>query len=290
MKRKAFILGVLVFGFVFVGTFVSMSLSPVVLAGEDQSILQADHEFVQAAAKGDTAAVGKVLDADFTWTDADGKTRTRVEVLDSLPTPALGNERGADVKQQTRSQVGAVMSSRDKTHVLRIWVRRPAGWRLLVYHEVILGRQAPGPSGSGVNDCENPCKSVPYKPKNEAEQGIIASWQALETGVTNHDAAAWAPHIADEFVMLGSSNDHPLSKADRIATLNLQKQTGYGSAPAPLVSAQMFDFGDSVIMTCQHQPYTGKPVHVSRLWIRRNGQWVMSISYQTTMQAAPAKS
>jgi len=290
MKRKAFILGVLVFGFVFVGMFVSRSLSPAVLAGEDQSILQADHEFVQAAAKGDTSTVGKVLDADFTWTDADGKTRTRVEVLASLPTPALGNEKGADVLQQTRSQVGAVMSSREQTHVLRIWVRRPAGWRLLVYHEVILGRQAPGPSGSGVNDCENPCKSVPYKPRNEAEQGIIASWQALETGVTNHDAAAWAPHIADEFVMLGSSNDHPLSKADRIATLNLQKQTGHGSAPAPLVSAQMFDFGDSVIMTCQHQPYTGKPVHVSRLWIKRNDQWVMSISYQTTVLAAAPKS
>ncbi len=90
--------------------------------------------------------------------------------------------------------------------------------------------------------------------------------------------------------MLGSSNDHPLAKADRIATLNLQKQTGFASAPAPLVSAQMFDFGDAVVMTCHHQPYTGKPVHVSRLWIKRNGQWVMSISYQTTMQAAPAKS
>jgi ketosteroid isomerase-like protein len=140
-----------------------------------------------------------------------------------------------------------------------------------------------------VKDCENPCKTVPYKPRNEAEQGIIASWQALETGVTNHDAAAWAPHIAEEFVMLSSSNDHPLGKADRIATLNMQKETGRGSAPAPLVSAQMFDFGDAVVMTCQHQPFTGKPVHVSRLWIKRNGQWVMSISYQTTMQAAPAK-
>jgi hypothetical protein len=194
------------------------------------------------------------------------------------------------VKQRTYGQVGALMSGRDKTNVLRIGVKRPAGWRLLVYHEVILGRQAPGPAGPGVKECENPCKTVPYKPRNEAEQGIIASWQALETGVTNHDAAAWAPHIADEFVMLGSSNDHPLAKADRIATLNLQKQTGFASAPAPLVSAQMFDFGDAVVMTCHHQPYTGKPVHVSRLWIKRNGQWVMSISYQTTMQAAPAKS
>jgi hypothetical protein len=277
------------FGFLLSSLLALPPLRPSVLAAEDQSILQADHEFVQAAAKGDTTILGKLLDTDFTWTDADGKTRTKSEVLDSLPTPALGSETGAQVKQQIHSQVGAVMLGRDKTHVLRIWVRRPAGWRLLVYHEVILGRQASGPGGSGVRDCENPCKTLPYKPRNEAEQGIIASWQALETGVTNHDAAAWAPHIADEFVMLGSSNDHPLTKADRIATLNLQKQTGFGSAPAPLVSAQMFDFGDAVVMTCHHQPYTGKPIHVSRLWIKRNGQWIMSISYQTTVQAAPAK-
>jgi hypothetical protein len=289
MRRYPFITSALVFGVVLGGILVFKPLNSAAAAADDQSVLQADHEFVQAAGKGDTATVGRVLDVDFTWTDADGKTRSRAEVLDSLPTPALGNESGAQVKQRTYGQVGAVMSARDKSHILRLWVRRPAGWRLLVYHEVVLGRQAPAPAGPGVKDCENPCKTVPFKPKNESEQAIIASWQALETGVTNHDAAAWAPHIADEFTMLGSSNDHPLTKADRIATLNLQKQTGFASAPAPLVSAQMFDFGDAVVMTCQHQPYVGKPVHVSRLWIERNGQWVMSISYQTTMQAAPAK-
>ena len=289
MRRYPFVTSAVVLGVVLGSTLAFLSFSSVAFAAGDQSVLQADHEFVQAADKGDTAAVGKVLDADFTWTDADGKTRARAEVLASLPTPALGDESGAQVKQQIHSQVGAVMSGRDKTHVLRIWVRRPAGWRLLVYHEVTLGRQAPGPSGPGVKDCENPCKTLPYKPRNEAEQAIVASWQALETGVTNHDAAAWSPHIADEFVMLGSSNDHPLTKADRIATLNLQKQTGFGSAPAPLVSAQMFDFGDVIVMTSLHQPYTGKPVHVSRLWIKRNGQWIMSISYQTTIQAAAGK-
>lgn len=290
MRRYPFVTSELVLGMMLASILVFLSLGAVAVSADEQTVLQADREFVQAATKGDTATVGRVLDTDFTWTDADGRTRSRAEVLDSLPTPALGKEAGAQVKQQTHSQVVAVMSGRDKTHVLRMWVKRPAGWRLLVYHEVILGRQVPGPSGSGVKDCENPCKTVPYKPKNEAEQAIIASWQALETGVTNHDASAWSPHIAEEFVMLGSNNDHPLAKADRIATLNLQKQTGFGSAPAPLVSAQMFDFGDAVVMTCQHQPYTGKPVRVSRLWIKRNGQWVMSISYQTTMQAAPAKS
>src|SRR5215469_16837758 len=261
-------------------------------AADEARALQADREFVQAAAKGDSAAVAKLLDNDFTWTDANGKTLSRSEVVSSLPTSALGDEAGAHQVHQTRSQVEAIMADRDKIHVLRLWVKRGAAWRLLVYHEVALGQQAgeqSGPVSSGVKDCENPCKTVPFKPKNEAEQAIIVSWQALEIGVTNHDSDAWAPHIADEFAMLGSTNDHPLTKADRIATLNLQKQTGRGTAPAPLVSAQMFDFGDAVVMTCLHQPYTGKPVHVSRLWIKRDGKWIMSISFQTTIQAALAK-
>jgi ketosteroid isomerase-like protein len=276
-------------GFLFVGLLAVVSNNPVSAASDDQEVLQTDHDFLQAAAKADKATVAKLLDADFTWTDAEGKTQSRAEILKSMPKPALGEESGARVEQRTYGQVGAVMSSREKVHVLRIWVKRAAGWRVLVYHEVALSQQSAAGSGPGVSDCQNPCKTLPFKPKSEAEQAIVASWQALETGVTNHDAAAWAPHIADDFVMLSSANDHPMSKSDRIATLNLQKQTGHGSAPAPLVSAHMFDFGDAVVMTCLHEPYTGKPVHVSRLWIKRDGHWIMSISYQTTIQAAPAK-
>jgi hypothetical protein len=288
MRRS--IRGVLAVG-VLSGCFLlAMLANPATAAADEASVLEADREFVQAAAKGDSAAVAKLLDTDFTWTDVDGKTLSRAEVLTALPKPALGDEAGAHQERQTRTQVEVIMADdRDKTHVLRLWVKRGAAWRLLVYHEVALGRQEPRSAGSGVTDCENPCKTVPFKPKNPSEQAIIASWQALERGVTNHDAAAWAPHIADEFAMLSSANDHPLTKADRIATLNLQKQTGRGSAPSPLVSAQMFDFGDSVIMTCLHQPYMGKPVHVSRLWIKRDGKWILSISFQTTIQAAPAK-
>jgi hypothetical protein len=251
--------------------------------------LQADRAFVQAVAKGDNAQLTSLLDEDFTWCDSTGRALSVAEVLRALPKDSLGDESGTDLKQLTFGDVGAVMAGRGKVHALRVWVKRPAGWRLLVYHEVTLSDHPPAAGGSGVKDCENPCKTVPYRPKNEAEHAIIASWQALETGVTNHDAAAWSPHIAEEFVMLNSNNDHPFAKADRIAILNRQKQSGAASAPAPLVSAQMFDFGDSVVMTCVHQPYTGKPVQVSRLWIKRDGQWVMVISYQTTIQAGAAK-
>jgi hypothetical protein len=255
----------------------------------DPAVIQADRGFVEAVAKGDAAGLGKMLDAEFTWTDADGKTMTGKEVLRAVPKDALGDESGAEVSERTYGQVGAVNVGRGKIHILRMWVQRTDGWKLLVYHEVKQLEQPSTSAGSGVKECENPCKMVPFKPANEAEQAIIASWQALETGVTAHDADAWAPHIADEFVQISSNSDHVISKAGRIETLNKQKASGVGSAPTPLVSAKMFDFGDAVIMTCLHQPYSGKPIHVSRLWIKRDGKWIMSISYQTGIQAAAAK-
>jgi len=260
-----------------------------VAADTDPTVMQLDHQFLQAAAKGDAAALGKMLDAQFTWTDSEGKTIAAEEVLRAVPKDVMGDESGAEVSERTYGQVGAVQASLGKVHVLRMWVQRPGGWKLLVYHEVKQLEQPSTSAGSGVKECENPCKMVPFQPANEAEAAIIASWQALETGVTAHDAEAWAPHIAEEFVQISSNSDHVISKAGRMETLNKQKASGVGSAPAPLVSAKMFDFDDAVIMTCLHQPYSGKPIHVSRLWIKRDGKWIMSISYQTTIQAAAAK-
>jgi hypothetical protein len=276
------------------GSFIDLSAATIAARGSagqggDTAVTQADHAFVQAAAKQDSEEVGKFLDGEFAWTNAAGKTITRAEVIGSMPTSPMGDENAAKIEHRDYGQVVAIMSAREKIHVLRVWVKRGTNWRLLVYHEVSQADTAQSQSGTGVKECENPCKTVPFQPKNESEQAVIAAWQALETGVTNHDASAWSPHVDDSFVTVSSSSDHPVFKADRIATLNLQKQTGYPSAPAPLVSAQMFDFGNTIVMTCLHQPYHGKPVHVTRVWLKRNGQWMMTISYQTTIQAEPAK-
>ncbi|HTP69292.1 MAG TPA: nuclear transport factor 2 family protein [Dongiaceae bacterium] len=269
------------------GLMLCSSACGLAAAGEDQA-LQADHEFVRAASKGDAAAAGKLLDNDFSWTDTDGRVLVRAQVLSTMPTPALGNEEGATVKRQSRPQVEAFLVGHDKNYVLRIWVKRGAAWTLLLVHEVALGRAA-GAADNDQHDCENPCKSIPYKPKNETEQALLYSFEELETAVAARDSFAFAPHVASEFMMLGSTSDHPLTKADRVSTLNLQHQTGRGALPSPVVFLQLFEFGDTVIMTSVHQPYTGKPVRASRLWIKRDGKWVMSLAFQTTIEAASAK-
>src|SRR6202047_4205482 len=203
--------------------------------GGDTAVTLANHAFVQAAAKQDSEEIGKLLDADFTWTNAAGKTTTRAEVVSSVPTSPMGDESAAKIEHRDYGQVVAILSARDKNHVLRVWVKRGTNWRLLVYHQVSQAETAQSSTGTGVAECQNPCKTLPYQPKNESEQAVVASWQALETGVATHDASAWAPHVDDSFVTISSSSDHPVFKADRIATLNLQKQTGYSSAPDLMV-------------------------------------------------------
>jgi len=249
-------------------------------------ILAVDRALVEALAKSDSAAAGQMLDADFVWTNSAGDTIGREKVLSSLPKPPLGDESGAEVSERTYGQVGAVQVASGKVHILRIWVKRPAGWRLLDYQEVTQRSGAAPPPGPGTNDCENPCKGVPYTSKDDAERGILKSWGELETAVTNHDPKGWSPHFLDEFVLIASGGAEPVTKAGRLEQLS---KPGFGPAPPQLAAnpeVRFIHFGATVVMIAQANPYSGKPAHISRVWVNRDGMWRMAFSYQTTIQSA----
>jgi hypothetical protein len=111
---------------------------------------------------------------------------------------------------------------------------------------------------------------------------LIESWQALETAVAAGNADAWAAHVADEFVIVG--NARVQTKAERKAAV------GRGPAtPPPLVAAELADFGDCIIMGAEHQPAGAKPVHVTRVFVKRDGLWLLALSYQTIIEDAVAK-
>lgn len=263
--------------------FLLFSLSLLAVADAALSVTQADRAFVDAVQQKDGKKLDALLDQDFTWTTSSGETLNRRDVLSKLSGVAGSGGPSAETQQHLYGDVALVTAVRDRVHAARFWVKRKSGWRLLIYHEATLVDKAEA-SKPHAGDCENPCKTLPYHPKNESEKQIILSWQALETAVTNHDSAGWAPHVADEFMLVNSNNDHVLTKGDRMAILDKQKQSGAGSAPVPLVSAQMFDFGDTVIMRAQHQRLEEKPIHVSRIWIKRDGRWIMAFSEQTIVQ------
>ena len=273
----------LVFGLVLCFTLSLYAAPPEDSGKTDPTLAKADQIFAQDLEQANTSELGTLLDNEFTWTDSAGKTRDKSQVLDDLKKDGAMADTD-NVNQRVYGEVGVVTAFAGRLHTLRVWVKRGGQWRLFVYHDATLVAKAHPPAGSGLTDCENPCKTIPYQAKNADEQGVISSWQALETAVTGHDAQGWAPHIADEFTLTNSNNDHVMTKADRMAILDKQKQIGANSAPSPLVSAKMYDFPDAIVMTAQHQTGDHKPTHVTRVWIHRDGVWQMAISQQTTIE------
>src|SRR5271165_2967819 len=85
-----------------------------------QDMVQADRAFVQAITQADKPALSKLLDADFTWTNADGQTLTRAQVLENLPKPAMPNASAAELKTYHYGALGDVQANLDRAHVLRV--------------------------------------------------------------------------------------------------------------------------------------------------------------------------
>jgi hypothetical protein len=293
----------LVTAFVCVCIASSLTVRPVTAADvkDDPSVLQADHALVAALGKADKATAEKFFDADFMWTNSAGETMSRAKVLGKVPKPPLGDESGIQVTEYTYGQVGEVRVSSGKMFVLRVWVKRPAGWRILHYHEVVLAEH-PATSALSANDCENPCKDVPYPPKDDAEKGIRTSWAGLELALTDHDTKAWIPHFPEEYLMATSGATGPITKADRIAAIS--KPGGARvtlcrpnwvagklceSQMAAEPPAKFFHFGDTVVIISRNKPYIGKPELSTRIWhLDREGVWQMMESWDTDIQSLPA--
>jgi hypothetical protein len=238
----------------------------------------ADRALVAAVARSDAAAA--MLDAEFTWIDAHGRAGN------AIGKPLLGNESGLSPIVQRYEEAASIIAEHGKRFVMRLWLKRAGGWRCLVWHEV--SQELPPPShGPGRRDHHNPARVIPYEPRDEHEREALASWQRLEQAVIEHDAATWANHVADEFLVLGPTRRH--TKADRKAVLEEQKRKDTPSAPSPLVWAKLHAAKDAIVMRCQHQPFHGKAAQVSRLFIKRDGRWLMSASAQTTEQDAVVK-
>jgi hypothetical protein len=249
----------------------------------------ADHTFVRAIASGDTKGAAALLDQDFTWIDADGKTFGAARVRQALPKPAIADESGAQSMQYGYGNVGVVEVNASKLHTLRVWVKRPAGWRLLVYQEVKsldTSPAAPAPP-SATGKCENPCGAVPYTPKSATEREVMKAYTSLEEAAMGGKANEWNEVAADEIALVSANSDRVFDKATRSAAI---AKASLGSVrPTKLLAARLFDFGNAVVMTSQHQADSGQHLQITRVWVKRDGRWQETLSYQTAV-AAPRSS
>lgn len=267
-------------------SFLLAAVGAAALAGQDSdgpAALQADRAFLQALAKTDKPALPPLLDAEFAWIDATGKSLTRTQVLENPPKPANSN---VEPHERIYGNAAVIRASLGKLHVLRIWVKRETGWRVVLYQEVrqVDKSEPSGPPQAALGECENPCKSIPLQPETLSEKEAIASWQGVMRAMANNDPEAYAPLIADEFTATDTHHDRPYTKADRLAQIKKQQLAGARSAPPELVSARMFDFGETVLMIGREQRPGAKPYFNTRMWTRRDGRWQMLFSFNTRIE------
>jgi hypothetical protein len=254
------------------------SINPAVLAADSSSATSADQEFLKALAGKASSALAHLLYIDFAWIDSQGKRLNRADFIKSVPSAA-----NADVSAQERvyGKTAVFRADRGQVHVMRIWLQRPSGWQLVLYQEVTQVEKSEPAGGVPSTECENPCKTIPFEPQTQSEKDAVASWQGVMKSMAENDADAYSPLIADEFTATDTYHDRPYTKTDRLAQIAKQKTSGSRSAPPELISARMYDFGETILMIAQEQRKQAKAYYNSRMWVMRDGRWQMLFSFNT---------
>ena len=252
--------------------------------GADPAMTSSDRAFMQAIARSDRAALTRLLDPDFVWIDYEGKLRTRAQVLQSVPAPSVTDDRFVELKRYTYGDLGNVQANIGRAHGLRVWARRGGVWKAMVYQEVLSRASAPLYAPGAGKDCENPCLGIPFTPSNDTERAVAVAYSRLETAAMGKNSAVFSTMVGDEFVAASSNSDKLYDKRGRMDDFDHSKNAGV--APTPFVSGRMFAFGDAVLMTSDHVPDRGRPLHVTRVWVKRDGNWQETLSYQTSVLEA----
>ena len=285
-------LGVLVAG-ALIGVFAELRAQTA--PGEDALVLQADQALGTALRADDKSAARKLLSLQFTFVDADGKVHDRKDFLGDLKSVAAAA--GGDPTVKIYGRIGMVTGKRKSADgrdvfFLDIWAKQKRAWRALVSQDVALAQtdmlRRPAAQTVAVTapyDCKNPCQTIPYRVRSPAEQDIVNSFQAIERASIGHDAAEWDKHVADEFVLYGSGRA-PIPKSGRIATIERQKEnnTPVTVGEVEAMRLAVYDDGAAMIATHRMPDNSRPPYQAARVWVKRNGQWLMAISVQTDIK------
>lgn len=245
------------------------------------AVLRSDQAFLRAFVEKDAASGDNLLAADFTWINSAGKRLTRGEALETLPSVANG-EVNPEARLYGTSAV--IRASKSKVNVVRVWVKNREGWKILLYQEVVQVEKSEPASGDSSGECRNPCKEIPFQPATASEKEAVASWQGVMRAMAENDVAAYASLIADEFTATDTHHDRPYTKTDRLTQIQRQKAAGKHISPPELLSAEMFDLGETVLMIAREQRLGAKAYLNSRMWVKRDARWQMLFSFNTRIE------
>jgi hypothetical protein len=261
-------------------------------ARDEAMVLAADEALGQAMRSGDKNIARRLLSLQFTFVDAGGKVHGRRDFLAGLKGVAATGV--SDAKVRSYGLLAMVTGHRKSASgrdvfFLDVWARQKGTWRALVMQDLAdTAADAPTASLTAHREttaaaCKNPCQAIPYRIRSASEQDIVNAYQAIVKAIVAHEPDAWGKRVADEFVLYGTGRA-PVSKSDRIATIEQQHEDG--AAIDEVQTMRLSVYGDGAVMTASEAPPGGTqpPYRTTRVFVKRNGQWQMAISAYTDVE------
>src|ERR1700693_4760303 len=254
---------------------------------------QAERSLAEALASGDKKTVAALLDERFQWVEANGRIHTKAQVLDDLAQFAADNEGALDVRTvEFLGRVERVLRLHHNQRFAHLWVKNPAGWQAFVFLNIPIPAERPdytappGPPTEADKVCENPCKTLPFKPENPVEEGALATWFRLKNDEWHPNPEEWAAHADENHETLTPRTGIP--KLQHVEELAEQRKLygAYGvSGGSSVLSMRMFDFGNVVIMQAfQGRNPSAKPTSWNlRVFLNRGDGWKIALSAQTNI-------
>lgn len=257
----------------------------------EELVASADRALADSMRSGDRSVARRLLALEFSFTDEAGRAYSRHEFLADLKNLAAAP--GDDPKVTMYGLLATVANAAEGNAAisLDVWVKQKGAWRALARQNVVLadaGAASATPAeredGKAV-ECVNPCQTVPYRVRSLAEQDVLNAFLAIEKASIGHDAQEWSKHIADEF-MLYRSGYAPADKAASIAAIERQKQADAPITAGEIQAVRLSVYGDAAAMiSTQTVPDNSRPPYrAARIWVKRNGQWLMTMSMQTDIR------
>lgn len=256
-----------------------------------QELRSADRALMEAIAASDRQAAEPLLDPAFTWIDRDGRQRNKSELAGRTILLAAGAD--TNVSMQPYGRVAIITGTHRLTpdnvpaFFARVWVRQAAGWRLLLYHETAPAqatvKEAGYESRALPADCDNPCRSLPYKPLSADAQEIVASFMAGEEAAFDGNVEAANRILGDEVLFVSPTDAQPMTKTQRMAALRASRQAGQRNPPV-VASMALWVFGSAGVMSADEESASGEMLRTTRIWAKRAGRWQLTFSQQTLVQ------
>lgn len=263
-------------------------------AAIEQELRSADHALLQAIATNDHLAASRLLSPEFIWIDRDGRSRSKSDVVSRMVLLSAGPDANITLQNYGRVALltGAHRLMPDNAPALfaRVWIRQPSGWRLLLYQETAAADFSVKDARYGVSraqwppPCDNPCRSLPYKPLSSEAQEIVASFMAGEKASFEGDVDTASRILGDDVLFVVPDRAQPIGKAQRLASLRNFGPAGQADPPPTVASMALWTFGSAAVMSADQESASGELLRTTRIWARRAGQWQLTFSQQTLVQ------